>query len=107
MGFIYVGRSSHGWKIGETNQRFISSRIASIRQNECDFQDISYIRIPNSTGAMTKAIESHTRLTLERKGYINTGLDHFTPHDSFEAFKTKALKAAKAYCNFMRIEYIE
>ena len=106
MGFVYVGKSSTGWKIGESNQRYLSQRVASIRKTEPDFEVTAYVKIPNSSKAMTKAVEAHARLMLERQGYKNLGLDHFVPYRAYKSFSKRAVQAMQDYCNMADIEYI-
>ena len=119
MGYYYAGGKTNQHtnayaKNGETNQRLLSSRISTIRNIEGNFVVFKYLELPNSTQAITRAIEGHVRLCLERDGYKNVQNDHFvwktTPETKMQDyldFAEKSMKYAKEYCEFMQIPYIE
>lgn len=118
MGYVYAGgktnQKTNGYlKIGETNQKHLSSRIGKIRHDEGNFVVFQYLEIPNSTPAVTRAIEGHARLMLERDGWEQVQNDHFvvkmTPETKkaiYKAFIDSAIKHMTAYCNMVGIEYI-
>lgn len=118
MGFVYVGgktnQSINGYmKIGETNQAYLCSRIGQIRKAEGNFVCFKYLEIPNSTRAITKAIEGHTRMMLEREGYHNVQNDHFTmpitkqsKESIYNAFVERAIYHMTNYCDMCGIVYI-
>lgn len=117
MGFVYVGgktnQSVNGYmKIGETNKTYLSTRIGEIRHAEGNFVCFKYLEIPNSTSAITKAIEGHTRMMLEREGYHNVQNDHFvmpmtkdTKDSIYNAFVDRAIYHMTSYCNMFGIAY--
>ena len=119
MGYFYVGAKTNQkinakGKIGETNQKYISGRMGQIRKDEGNFFLLKYLEIPNSTSAMTKAIEGHARYMLEKEGYKHIQNDHFiwiTTKEQkmidYKIFSDKAIEYAKQYCDFMGISYIE
>ena len=118
MGYVYAGgktnQSVNGYvKIGETNQRYLSQRIGVIRQKEGNFVVFKYLEIPNSTKAITRAIEGHARMMLEREGFQNVQNDHFefpmtkyTKHALYTDFVDRAIDHMTAYCNMCGIDYI-
>lgn len=117
MGYFYVGgktnqRVNAYVKIGETNQKKLSSRVALIRFQEGNFVVFKYLEIPNSTQAMTRAIEGDVRFALERDGYHNIQNDHFewkttpaTKLAEYQEFVDKAIAYAEQYCQMRGIEY--
>lgn len=117
MGFFYIGgktnNSVNGYvKIGESNKKYLSSRVAQIRKKQGNFVIFKYLEIQNSTCAMTRAIEGHVRFVLENAGYVLVGNDHFafpiTPNnkkEKYQKFTEIALQAAYQYCEMMKIEY--
>ena len=117
MGFVYAGCKTNNSvnayaKIGETNRKYLSSRIGEIRHSEGNFVVLYYIEIKDSTPAMTKAIEGHMRFLLEKAGYVNTQNDHFVwktnknvKMQEYETFAKMAIDAACEYCDFMGIKY--
>lgn len=119
MGYFYTGaktnqRINARGKIGETNQKYITGRIGQIRKDEGNFFLLKYLEIPNSTSAMTKAIEGHARYMLEKDGYKHVQNDHFVwtttkeeKMNDYNVFSEKAITYAKQYCDFMGITYIE
>lgn len=118
MGYVYVGgktnQSINGYvKIGETNQTYLSTRISEIRHKEGNFVCFQYLEIPNSTSAITRAIEGHTRMMLEREGYNNVQNDHFTmpitkdtKESIYKAFVDRAIYHMASYCDMCSIAYI-
>lgn len=118
MGFVYVGGKTNqhinGYmKIGETNQQYLSTRIAQIRASEGNFTVFKYIEVPNSTKAITRAIEGHTRMMLERDGWKNVQNDHFiasvnknTRESIYQAFTNRAIEHMVNYCNTYGIQYM-
>ena len=119
MGYFYAGgktnqKTNAYCKMGETNQKYLSSRVGVIRNTEGNFFVIKYLEIPNSTQAITRAIEGHVRFMLEREGYKNVQNDHFvwkTAPDrkmqEYTTFAERAMYHAKKYCELIGIEYIE
>lgn len=119
MGYFYAGGKTNQRvnvyaKMGETNQKYLSSRIGKIRNEEKSFNVFKYLEIPNSTQAVTRAIEGHVRLMLEREGYKNVKNDHFAWRteigqikNEYQIFAEKAMFYAKQYCNLTGINYIE
>lgn len=119
MGYFYAGaktnqRTNAYAKIGETNQRFLSQRTTKIRHQEGNFFVIRYLEIPNSTQAITRAVEGHVRMMLERKGYKNIQNDHYVWETTieekmkdYELFAKRAMYYAKQYCDVMNIKYTE
>lgn len=117
MGYFYIGgktnNSVNGYlKIGETNQKQLSKRIALIRYQEGNFVVFKYLDIPGSTPAMTRAIEGHVRFMMERDGWNQVQNDHFTVDmrdkdkaEIFQVFTASALKYAEAYCQMVGITY--
>ena len=82
MGYFYAGGKTNQQihargKIGESNQKYLSSRVGKIRNDEGNFVVFEYLEIPNSTKAITRSIEGDVRLMLERAGYKNIQNDHF------------------------------
>ena len=129
MGYFYAGgktsqRTTARGKIGETNQKYLSQRVAQIRNTtdselkngifikENNFVVFEYLSIPNSTPAMTRAIEADVRFILERAGYVNVQNDHFewrTTRESkmseYADFASLAIDYAEQYCVLRGIEY--
>lgn len=117
MGYFYAGgktsqRTTARGKIGETNQKYLSQRVAQIRNKENNFVVFEYLSIPNSTPAMTRAIEADVRFMLERAGYVNVQNDHFewrTTRESkmseYADFASLAIDYAEQYCVLRGIEY--
>lgn len=118
MGFVYAGgktnQKTNGYlKIGETNQKYLSQRVADIRRKEGNFVVFKYLEIPNSTQAVTRAIEGHARFMLEAEGWENVQNDHFvirmtpsTKEAIYRDFVDSAIKHMTAYCNMVGISYI-
>lgn len=119
MGWIYAGgktnqKTNAYAKMGETNVKYLSTRISNIRFKEGNFVVFKYLEIPNSTSALTKAIEGHLRFMLERDGYHNIQNDHFewktTPEKKMQEymkFAETSMKYAKQYCKMVGVKYIE
>ena len=117
MGYFYVGAKTNqhkqaSGKIGETNLKYLSTRIGQIRHKEGNFVVIKYLSIPNSTQAMTRAIEGDVRFMLEKDGYHNVQNDHFewatcpaTKMMEYKDFADKAITYAEQYCIMRGIEY--
>lgn len=117
MGYFYVGAKTNQkinayGKVGETNVRYLSTRVAQIRHAEGNFVVLKYLSIPNSTQAMTRAIEGDVRFMLERDGYQNVQNDHFVWTTNKENkmmdyydFANKAITYAEQYCIMRGIEY--
>lgn len=117
MGYVYVGGKTNqkinGYlKIGETNKAKISQRIAEIRHKEGNFVVFQYLEIPNSTPAITRAVEGHARMMLERDGWEQVQNDHFvitmTPDTRdaiYKDFVSQAIRHMCAYCDMVGIEY--
>ena len=117
MGYFYVGgktnqRTNAYVKIGETNQERLIRRIQNIRCKEGNFSLFKYLVFENSTKALTKAVEGHTRFMLEKIGYKNIQNDHFewrtTPakkKKEYAIFADNAIKYAIEYCEMMGISY--
>ena len=117
MGYVYVGGKTNQWangyvKIGETHQAYLSARIAQIRHKEGNFVLFQYLDIPDSTPAVTRAIEAHARMMLERDGYTQVQNDHFVmpvTKDNRESlyndFTCKAIKHMANYCDMFGIAY--
>ena len=119
MGYFYAGaktnqRTNAYAKMGESNQKYLSNRVSAIRAKEGNFVVLKYLEIPNSTQAVTRAIEGHVRFMLERKGYKNVQNDHFvwsttpeTKMSEYIEFATLSMQFAKDYCNLIGIDFIE
>ena len=117
MGFFYIGAKTNNYKngymkIGETNQKYLSSRIAQIRQKQGNFVVLAYLEIPGSSAATTRAIESYARFKLERQGYEMVQNDHFvfpmsaeTKEAHFARFTALAISAACHFCEMEHIAY--
>lgn len=117
MGFFYIGAKTNNYKngymkIGETNQKYLSSRIAQIRKSQGNFVVLAYLEISESTSAMTRAIESYVRFKLERQGYEMVQNDHFvfpisaeTKDAQFAQFTALAISAACHFCEMEHIAY--
>ena len=117
MGYFYVGAKTNQHinaysKIGETNAKYLSTRISQIRHAEGNFVVLKYLSIPNSTQALTRAIEGDVRFMLERDGYHNIQNDHFewqtTPANKmleYNEFANRAIQYAIQYCIMRNIEY--
>lgn len=117
MGYFYAGgktsqRTTARGKIGETNQKYLSQRVAQIRNKENNFVVFEYLSIPNSTPAMTRAIEADVRFMLERAGYVNVQNDHFewrttkeSKMNEYADFASLAIDYAEQYCVLRGIEY--
>ena len=102
MGFFYIGAKTNNYKngymkIGETNQKYLSSRIAQIRKKQGNFVVLAYLEISESTSAMTRAIESYVRFKLERQDYEMVQNDHFV-------FLGKRQRFAAADIHFVKEE---
>ena len=118
MGYFYAGgktnQQTHAKaKIGETNQRYLSTRVGQVRKKEGNFVVFEYLEIPNSTQAITRAIEGDVRLMMERAGYVNVQNDHFVwetdkhnKMDEYKRFSHLAIQFAMDYCDFRSIPYI-
>lgn len=118
MGFVYAGgktnQKTNGYlKIGETNQKYLSMRVGEIRAREGNFVVFKYLEIPNSSLSVTRAIEGHARMMLERDGYQQVQNDHFvvnmtpaTKDAIYNEFVNRAIQHMTAYCDMMGIEYI-
>lgn len=119
MGYFYAGGKTNqrvnGYgKMGETNQKYLSARVAAIRHSEGNFVVFKYLEIPNSTQAVTRAVEGHVRFMLERVGYQNVQNDHFVWRSEkgqmmqdYINFTDKAIEFAKQYCEMVGIKYVE
>ena len=117
MGYFYAGVKTNNsvngnGKTGETNQKKLEDRIKHIRFTQGCFLVLKYLEIPNSTQAITRAVEGHVRMMLERDGYKNIQNDHFefpttaeTKWAEFEKFTEKAMVYAIQYCLLMGIDY--
>lgn len=117
MGFFYIGAKTNNYKngymkIGETNQKYLSSRIAQIRKNQDNFVVLAYLEIPNSSTATTRAVESYVRFKLEQHGYEMIQNDHFvfpisaeTKDAQFAQFTALAISAACHFCEMEHIAY--
>lgn len=118
MGYFYAGGKTNQQihargKIGESNQKYLSSRVGKIRNDEGNFVVFEYLEIPNSTKAITRSIEGDVRLMLERAGYKNIQNDHFVwettkerKMEDYHNFAHLAIQFAMAYCDFRGIPYI-
>ena len=118
MGYIYAGGKTNQKtnalaKMGETNQKYLSQRVQTIRRTEGNFIVFEYLEIPNSTSAMTKAIEGHMRFKLECFGYKNIQNDHFEwlttkehKMQEYSDFAHTAIAFAIEYCKQNNIPYI-
>ena len=118
MGFVYVGGKTNQWrngymKIGETNQQYISTRVSQIRHSDGNFVLFKYLELPDSTPAITKAIEGHARMMLEREGWHNTHCDYFTApinkdtrEQVYRTFTESAINYMTEYCNMYGLTYI-
>ena len=118
MGYVYAGGKTNQQihakaKIGESNQKYLSSRIGKIRNDEGNFVVFEYLEIPNSTKAITRSIEGDVRLMMERAGYKNIQNDHFiwettreNKMEDYKRFSHLAIQFAMAYCDFRGIPYI-
>lgn len=119
MGWVYAGgktnqKTNAYAKMGETNQKYLSMRVGEIRHREGNFVVFKYLEIPNSTTAMTRAIEGHLRYKMECEGYHNIQNDHFewqttpeTKMQEYMEFAERAMYHAKQYCQMNNIVYIE
>lgn len=117
MGFVYVGgktnQKTNGYvKIGETNKKYLSSRVGEIRAKEGNFVVFKYLEIPDSTLSVTRAIEGHARMMLERDGYQQVQNDHFelavTPETKdvlYRNFADRAIFYMEQYCSWTGIPY--
>lgn len=117
MGFVYVGgktnQKTNGYlKIGETNTKYLSTRVAQIRQAEGNFVVFKYLVIPDSTLSITRAIEGHARMMLEREGWEQVQNDHFvtdmtpaTKMEIYQKFVDNAIKFMCEYCDMVGISY--
>ena len=117
MGYVYAGGKTNQWangytKIGETNQRYLSTRVGEIRHKEGNFVVFRYLEIPNSTPAITRAIEGHARMMLERDGWHNIQNDHFempvtkdTRDPIYNKFVDDAIYYMEQYCAWTGIPY--
>ena len=117
MGFVYVGgktnQKTNGYvKIGETNKKYLSSRVGEIRAKEGNFVVFKYLEIPDSTLSVTRAIEGHARMMLERDGYQQVQNDHFelavTPETKdvlYRNFADRAIFYMEQYCAWTGIPY--
>ena len=118
MGYFYAGGKTNqrinGYgKVGETNQKYLSQRIGYIRATEGNFVVFEYLEIPNSTQAMTRAVEGYVRWKLEVEGYHNIQNDHFEWTTTIEnkmkdylEFANKALFYGEQFCQREKIFYI-
>lgn len=117
MGYFYVGGKTNqrvnGYgKIGETNQQYLSQRVGKIRQDEGNFFVFKYLWLPDSTQAVTRAIEGYVRMMLERDGWENIQNDHFEwkttkeeKMNDYLIFANAAIKHAERFCEMMDIPY--
>lgn len=118
MGYFYAGGKTNqqihaSGKVGESNQKYLSTRVGQIRKKEGNFFVFEYLEIPNSTQAITRGIEGDVRLMLERAGYKNVKNDHFewettkeNKMEEYKQFSALAMQFAMAYCDFRGIPYI-
>ena len=117
MGYIYVGGKTNqrinGYgKVGETNQKYLSQRITTIRCKETNFFVFEYLEIPNSTKALTRAVEGYVRWKLECAGYHNIQNDHFewtttieNKMSDYHKFANLAMFYAEEFCTKEHINY--
>lgn len=118
MGYVYAGGKTNQKinaraKMGESNQKYLSQRVQVIRHTEGNFVVFEYLEIPNSTHAMTKAIEGHMRFKLECIGYQNVQNDHFVwqttkerKMQEYAEFSHAAITFAIEYCEQNNIPYV-
>ena len=83
MKAVYVGYTPYTrkilrTKIGESNQRFISSRMSVLRREEGGkFNLCEYFVLEDNCESATKLLEAFVRWKMEKIGYENVGNDHF------------------------------
>ena len=112
-GFDYKNRKQGYFKIGETGQKSLASRLATIRQHD-SFQCLGYIALEGETKAERLLIESHVRVMLSRTdGLEHTQNDHFLygieskdrKYEQAYEIAEIALRYAEDICKLYGIKY--
>ena len=119
MGWFYTGydflnRKNGYFKIGETGEKYLSTRLGQIRLHDA-FECLGFLRLINDTKSERLYVESYVRMMMEREeGLTHVQNDHFCyeirkgeKHAQAEAYAQKALAYAKVACTFAGIEYVE
>ena len=119
MGWIYAGgktnqKTNAYAKNGETNQKYLSSRVGAIRHKEGNFVVFKYLEVFDTDRATTQAIEGHMRYMMTREGWQNVQNDHFvwstTPENKmadYRKFAERSMFYAKQYCDLIGVKYVE
>jgi hypothetical protein len=113
VGIIPYNRGKARTKIGESNQKSITNRMAVLRQVEGGkFKLVKYLVLKDNCESVTKVIEGYVRWQLEKIGYENVGNDHFeweSPASERQAdykeFIDYFLKFAVRGCEIFGIDY--
>lgn len=97
MGFLYTGfdyknRKNGYFKIGETGQKYLTSRLQVIQHYDC-FQCLGYLILKNESKSERLLVESYTRVMMSKvAGLVHTQNDHF-----LYSIESKERKYAQAY----------
>ena len=112
-GFDYKNRKNGYFKIGETGQKYLTSRISNIQHYDC-FQCLGYLELIGETRSERLFIESYVRMKMEQvEGLKHSQNDHFLytitskeeKYSQAQAFATMALEYAMEVCDFAKIQY--
>lgn len=112
-GFDYKNRKNGYFKIGETGQKYLSSRISNIQHYD-SFQCLGYIELIGETRSERLFVESYVRMKMEKvEGLTHTQNDHFLyaitskeeKYSQAQTLAKMALEYAIEICDFAKIEY--
>lgn len=113
-GFDFLNRKNGYFKIGESGEKYLSTRLAQIRHYDA-FECLGFLKLINDTKSERLYVESYVRMMMEREeGLTQVQNDHFAyvirkgeKHTQAQEYANKALAYAKAACAFAGIEYVE
>lgn len=116
IGWFYVGydflNRVHGYfKIGETGEKYLSTRLGHIRKTDA-FECLGFLKLFDVTDSERWFIESFVRLMMERVGFIQTQKDHFLynikkgeKEAQAKAIAELALLFAMCACKLINVKY--
>lgn len=114
-GFDYKNRKNGYFKIGETGQKNLGSRLSNIRQYD-SFQCLGYIELINETLSERRLVESYVRVMMERIPELTqTQNDHFLytieskerKYEQAQEYAEQALHHARCACQLFSIQFKE
>lgn len=111
VGYDFLNRVNGYFKIGESGQQYLSSRLGCIRHGDA-FECLGFLMMPNVTDAERLYIEATVRLALERAGFVHTQKDHFLykieqgrKAEQAQEMAEQALQCAMWACRMIGVEY--